>query len=89
MKASKLISVAVLCLGLFGCGGADSGSGDTAMMSMPPAPPAPPASVTISVHDVLVLSQAQSETADPLNVNGGGGGSISGSDETSDPVAVE
>ncbi|MBS0418514.1 MAG: hypothetical protein JSR66_12435 [Proteobacteria bacterium] len=86
MKASKPISVTVLCLGLFGCGGGDS---SPAMMSMPPATPAPPASVTIGVHDVLVLSQSQSETSDPLNVNGGSGGSISGSDETSDPVAVE
>ena len=89
MNASKLISVTGLCLGLFGCGGGDSGGGSTAMTSVPPPPPAPPASVIIGVHDVLVLSQAQSETADPLNVNGGSGGSISGSDETSDPVAVE
>ena len=87
MKTSKLISVTVLCLGLFGCGGGDSGG--TAMTTMPPVPPAPPASVTISVHDVLVLSQSPSETSDPLMVNGGSGGSISGSDETSDPMAVE
>ena len=86
MKTSKLMGVTALCLGLFGCGGGSGGG--TAMMSSPPPPP-PPASVTFGVHDVLVLAQSQSETTDPQTVNGGDGGSITGSDEMSDPVAVE
>ena len=86
MKASKLIGVTALCMGLFGCGG---GGGGTPMTPAAPAPPPPPASVTFGVNDVLMLTQSQSETSDPLTVNGGNGGSITGSDETSDPMAVE
>jgi hypothetical protein len=86
MKTIRLIGVTMLCVGLFGCGGGDD---RTPMTPAPPAPPAPPASVMIGVHDVFVLAQSQSETSDPLTVNGGSGGSITGSDETSDPMAVE
>jgi hypothetical protein len=86
MKTIKLIGITALCVGLFGCGG---GNDSAPMMSTPPPPPPPPASVTFGVHDVLVLAQSQSETDDPQTVNGGNGGSITGSDETSDPMAVE
>lgn len=85
MKASKLIGVTALCVGLFGCGGGD----DSTPMAPAPPPPPPPASVTFSVNDVLMLAQSQSETSDPQAVNGGNGGSITGSDDTSDPMAVE
>jgi hypothetical protein len=43
----------------------------------------------LSVQDVYALTQSQSETDDPKEVNGGSGGSITGSDETSDPMAVQ
>ena len=85
MKATRLIGVTALCVGLFGCGGGD----DRAPMTSAPPPPPPPASVTFSVHDVLALAQSPSDTNDPQAVNGGDGGSITGSDETSDPMAVE
>lgn len=86
MKASGLVSVAAICAGLYGCGGGDNG---TPVSPAPPSSPAPPASLTLSSHDVYVLTQAQSETDDPLKVNFAGGSSISGTDETSDPMAVE
>ena len=60
------------------------------MAVTPPASqPPPPASVSFSVNDVLKLAKAQSETDDPKSVNGGEGGSVTGSDDTSDPVMVE
>lgn len=86
MKARNIVGAAALCVGLYGCGGGDSG---TAVMAAPPTPPAPPASYMTSVHDVYGLTQSQSESADPISVNGGNGGSITGTDETSDPMAVE
>jgi len=90
MKISHFIVIGALCVGLYGCGG---GNHATAMTpppsSAPPPPPPPPASVMLSVHDVYALTQSQSESDDPKEVNGGSGGSITGSDETSDPMAVE
>jgi hypothetical protein len=85
MKARKFIGLAVLCVGLCGCGGDDHGM---PVMTAPPSspPPPPPQSYMASVKDVYGLTQAQSETADPIDINGG---SITGSDETSDPMAVE
>ena len=77
--------VAVAFLSVAACGGDDHRMTTT----QPPPPPPPPASVTFSVNDVYALTKAQSETDDPKMVNGGDGGSITGSDETSDPVAVE
>ena len=88
MKVSHFIGIGALCVGLYGCGGGDHAT----PMTPPPAsapPPPPPASVMFSTHDVYVLTQSQSETDDPKEVNGGSGGSITGSDETSDPMAVE
>ena len=84
MKPGNFFGVVALCVGLCGCGGGDGGG-----MPMMPAPPAPPQSYMAGVHDVLVLTQSQSETADPIFVVGGSGGAITGSDETSDPMAVE
>ena len=87
MKPSNFLGVVVLCVGLWGCGGGDGGG--TPVMPAPPSSPVPPQSYMVGVHDVFVLAQSQSETADPISVNGGDGGSITGSDETSDPMAVE
>jgi hypothetical protein len=89
MKASNLIGLAIgagLCVGLYACGG---GSNTTPVTPAPPVSPAPPASLMLSVNDVYVLSKSQSETDDPLQVNGGSGGSITGSDETSDPMMID
>ena len=87
MKPSNFLGVVVLCVGLWGCGGGDGGG--TPVMPAPPSSPAPPQSYMVGVHDVFVLTQSQSETADPISIDGGSGGSITGSDETSDPIAVE
>lgn len=87
MKAINLVSAVALCVGLCACGGGDGGG--TPVMPAPPSAPAPPQSYMIGVHDVFVLTQSQSETADPISVDGGSGGSVTGSDETSDPIAVE
>jgi hypothetical protein len=87
MKVSHFMGIGIVCVTLYGCGGSDH---DTA--PVPPAPPSsppPPASLMFSVNDVYALTQSQSETDDPKEVNGGNGGSITGSDETSDPMAVE
>lgn len=86
MKTSKVVGVAVVCAAIYGCGGSDHG---TPVTTAPPSTPAPPQSYMVGVHDVYVLTQSQSETADPISVDGGSGGSITGSDETSDPMAVE
>jgi hypothetical protein len=84
MKARNIVGV--VCVGLWGCGGGDGGG---TSMTPPPSTPPPPQSYMVGVHDVFVLTQSQSETADPISVDGGSGGSITGSDETSDPMAVE
>jgi hypothetical protein len=89
MKASNLIGFALgagLCVGLYACGGHDD---TTPVAPNPPVAPAPPATVMLSVNDVLTLAKAQSETSDPQTVNGGTGGMVTGSDETSDPVSVD
>ena len=86
MKPGNFLGVVALCVGLCGCGGGDGGM---PVMPAPPSSPAPPQSYMVGVHDVLVLAQSQSETADPISIDGGNGGSITGSDETSDPIAVE
>jgi hypothetical protein len=86
MKPCNFLGIVALCVGLCGCGG---GGGGTPVMPAPPSSPAPPQSYMVGVHDVLGLAQSQSETTDPISVDGGSGGSITGSDETSDPIAVE
>jgi hypothetical protein len=84
MKISHFVAIGALCVGLYGCGGSDHDN-----TPAPPSSPAPPESLTLSVNDVYVLTQSQSETDDPNAINKPGGSSISGSDETSDPMAVE
>lgn len=86
MKARNIVGVVGMCVGLWGCGGDGGGA---SMTPPPPSSPAPPQSYMVGVHDVLVLTQSQSETSDPILVDGGNGGSVTGSDETSDPVAAE
>ena len=86
MKPSNFLGAVALCVGLCGCGGGNGGG--TPVMPAPPSSP-PPQSYMVGVHDVLGLTQSQSETADPISIDGGDGGSITGSDETSDPIAVE
>ena len=86
MKPSNLLGAVALSVGLCACGG---GGGGTPVMPAPPSAPAPPKSYMASVNDVFALTKSQSETDDPISVNGGSGGSVTGSDETSDPMAVE
>jgi hypothetical protein len=40
----------------------------------------------LSVNDVYGLAKSKSETDDPMGVNGG---SVTGSDETSDPMSID
>lgn len=87
MKVSQFIGIGALCVGLYGCGGGDHAGAP--MNPAPPSSPPPPASVMFSFNDVYTLTKSQSETDDPKEVNGGSGGSITGSDETSDPMVVE
>jgi len=56
---------------------------------MQPAPPAQPQTMMLSVNDVLGKAKAQSETDDPLDVNGGAVTVNPANDEESDPVSVD
>jgi len=87
MKYSNLLSAVSLCVGLCACG--EGGGDGMPMMPAPPSSPPPPQSYMASVQDVFALTQTKSETDDPISVDGGNGGSVTGSDETSDPMAVE
>jgi len=76
-----------MCVGLYACGGHDSG-----MMPMQPGQPmmpSQPATVMLSVNDVLGRASAQSETDDPLAVNGGAVTVNPANDEESDPVSID
>ncbi|MDB6101475.1 MAG: hypothetical protein JWO52_1474 [Gammaproteobacteria bacterium] len=90
MKASNVIALALgagMCIGLYACGGHDSG-----MMPMPPSQPAPPSQpqpMMLSVNGVLGRATVKSETDDPLAVNGGAVTVNPANDEESDPVAVD
>jgi hypothetical protein len=90
VKASNLIALALgagMCIGLYACGGHDS----PMMPSQPmqPAPPSQPQTMMLSVNDVLGKAKAQSETDDPLDVNGGAVTVNPANDEESDPVSVD
>jgi hypothetical protein len=90
VKASNLIGLALgagMCFGLYGCGGHDSGM----MPSQPSQPmmPSQPTTMMLSVNDVLGKAKAQSETDDPLAVNGDAVTVNPASDEESDPVSVD
>ena len=90
MKASNVIALALgagMCIGLYACGGHDSG-----MMPTQPSQPAPssqPQTMMLSVNDVLGKAKAQSETDDPLAVNGGTVTVNPANDDESDPVSVD
>jgi hypothetical protein len=89
VKASNLIALALgagMCIGLYACGG---GGHDSAMMPSQPAPPAQPQTMMLSVNDVLGKARAQSETDDPLDVNGGAVTVNPVNDEESDAVSVD
>jgi hypothetical protein len=85
MKVSYYIGIGALCVGLVGCGGSDHNSTPAA----PPSAPAPPESLVLTVNDVYSLTKSQSETDDPRAINKPGGTSISGTDDTSDSMAVD
>ena len=86
MKASNVIAFAIgagLCVGLYACGG--GGNTYTNSNTMP-VQPSQPATLMLSVNDVYSRAQTQSETTDPFTVTGG---SVTGTDETSDPMMVD
>jgi hypothetical protein len=90
MKASNVIALALgtgMCIGLYACGGHDHGT----MPSMPSQPmmPSQPTTMMLSVSDVLGKANAQSETDDPIAVNGEAVTVNPASDEESDPVSVD
>jgi hypothetical protein len=90
MKANNLIALALgagMCIGLYACGGHNTAM--TPAQPAQPAPPAQPQTVMLSVNDVLGKARAQSETDDPLAVNGGTVTVIPENDEQSDPVSVD
>ena len=97
MKASNVIALALgvgMCIGLYACGG-----NNNAAMPMPAQPTQPsqptmptqpqPTMTMLSVNDVLGKAKAQSETDDPLVVNGGAVTVNPANDEVSDPVSVD
>jgi hypothetical protein len=91
VKARNLFALllgALLCVGLYACGGGNGSS-----MSQPspsqPMQPMQPAGMMLSVNDVLTKSKAQSDTDDPFDVNGGAVTVNPSSDEESDPVSVD
>jgi hypothetical protein len=86
MKASNLIAFAFgagLCVGLYACGGGGNTYTNSSTM---PVQPSQPTTLMLSVNDVYSRAQAQSETADPFTVTGG---SVTGTDETSDPMMID
>ena len=93
MKASNVIALALgvgMCIGLYACGG----NNNAAMPMQPTQPsqptmPTPPPATMLSVNDVLGKAKAQSETDDPLAVNGGAVTVNPVNDEVSDPVSVD
>jgi hypothetical protein len=93
VKASNVIALALgvgMCIGLYACGG----NNNAAMPMQPTQPsqptmPTPPQPTMLSVNDVLGKAKAQSETDDPLAVNGGAVTVNPANDEVSDPVSVD
>ncbi len=84
MKANNLIAFAIeagLCVGLYACGGGGNSNSGTMRVQ-----PSQPATLMLSVNDVYGRAQTQSETADPFTVTGG---SVTGTDETSDPMMID
>jgi hypothetical protein len=93
MKASNVIALAVgagMCIGLYACGGNNNAMTPTQpMQPSQPAMPSQPQPMMLSVNDVLGKAKAQSETDDPLAVNGGAVTVNPANDEVSDPVSVD
>jgi hypothetical protein len=90
VKASNVIALALgvgMCIGLYACGGHNSAM--TPTQPMQPAMPTQPQPLMLSVNDVLGKAKAQSETDDPLAVNGGAVTVNPANDEVSDPVSVD
>jgi hypothetical protein len=90
VKASNLIALALgagMCIGLYACGGHDSPMMPSEPMQ--PAPPSQPQTMMLSVNDVLGQAKAQSETDDPLAVNGGAVTVNPANDEESDAASVD
>ncbi len=84
MKASNVVAFAIgagLCVGLYACGGGGNSNSGTMRVQ-----PSQPATLMLSVNDVYGRAQTQSETADPFTVTGG---SVTGTDETSDPMMID
>jgi hypothetical protein len=91
VKVSNIVAFAVgtvACISLYACGG-DSHTMPVVMQPPPaqPTPPAPPMTTTLAPGDILAMSQAQSETADPTVVDGAAV-TVTPGDETSDPMTV-
>jgi hypothetical protein len=88
VKATNVFALTLgagMCIGLYACGGGHDGG----MMSMQPPPPSQPQVMMLSVNDVLGKAKAQSETDDPLAVNGEAVTVSPANDEESDPVSVD
>jgi hypothetical protein len=89
VKANNVIALALgvgICIGLYACGGHDSRT--MTMQPSQPAPPSQPQSMMLSVNDVLGKAKVQSETDDPLAVNGAAVTVSPANDEESDAVSV-
>ena len=90
MKANNVIALALgtgMCIGLYACGGHDHGT--TPSMPSQPMMPSQPTTMMLSVSDVLGKANAQSETDDPIDVNGGVVTVNPADDDESDPVSVD
>jgi hypothetical protein len=95
VKTSNVIALALgagMCIGLYACGGKNNAAMPMPMQpSQPnqPTMPMQPQPTMLSVNDVLGKAKAQSETDDPLAVNGGAVTVTPANDEVSDPVSVD
>jgi hypothetical protein len=92
VKASNLIALALgagMCIGLYACGGQNNAAMPMPTQPSQPTMPTQPQPTMLSVNDVLGKAKAQSETDDPLAVNGGAVTVNPANDEVSDPVSVD
>jgi|SRR5580704_5519459 hypothetical protein len=87
-------SAALSCAALAGCGGGDHGMAmqppPTNMTPPPPPPPPPPMTMDLDTAAVLAIVQTKtSETAQPLQVDGGAVELTPAGDETGQPISVD
>ena len=82
MKA-RIAWIAATCVGLCACGHSHDGS-----TPVQPSQPSQPTALTLTVANVVSRAKVQTETDDPLDVNGGAVMVTPTDDETSDPVAI-